>query len=148
MTPLQSAAQLPSLNALKAQAKRLRAAMAEKQTPVSQSMALEALAKQWGYRDWNTLSAALKSNAPPQWHVGQAVYGWYLGHPFKGKLKAVRLAQGGYCYVTVVFDQAIDVVKSEGFSAFRKQVNATLDESGTTPAKLSDGTAQMVLKPL
>ncbi|MGH1579258.1 glyoxalase superfamily protein [Planktotalea sp.] len=137
---------VPTPDALKSQAKRLRSAMAEKQTPISQGMALEAIARQYGYRDWNTLSAAAKSNAPRGWHVGQRVSGRYLGHLFSGTLKAVRAAHGGYWYLTVVFDEAVDVVDSEAFSSFRKQVNVTLNPEGVTHAKTSNGIPHMELR--
>ncbi len=46
MTTTHNGTPVPSPDALKSQAKRLRAAMAEKQTPITQSMALEAVARQ------------------------------------------------------------------------------------------------------
>ena len=146
MTQLINGTNLPTLDALKTQAKRLRAAMSEHQTPIMQSMALETIARQWGYRDWNTLSAAAKSNAPRSWHVGQRVSGHYLGHSFNGTLKAVRAASGGYWSLTVVFDEAVDVVEFDSFSAFRKQVNVTLNGDGVTLAKTSNGTPHMELR--
>lgn len=146
MTIHENGTAVPNSETLKAQAKRLRAAMSEKQTPITQSMALEAVARQSGYRDWNTLSAAAKSNAPRGWHVGQRVSGSYLGHPFVGVLKAVRAANGGFWYVTVIFDEAVDVVTSEAFSSFRKQVNVVLNEDGVTHAKTSNGVPHMELR--
>ena len=139
-------AAVPNVDALKAQAKRLRAAMNEKQTPITQSMALEAIARQWGFRDWNTLSAKAKSNLPRTWFVGQRVTGRYLGHAFDGQLKAVRSASGGYWYLTVLFDQPVDVVTSEAFSSYRKQVNVVLNEDAVTQAKTSDGVPHMDLR--
>ena len=47
----------PSIDELKAQARRLRQAMAERGDDMSHSTALELIAKQHGLRDWNTLSA-------------------------------------------------------------------------------------------
>jgi hypothetical protein len=137
---------VPNVDALKAQAKRLRTAMSEKQTPITQSMALEAVARQWGFRDWNTLSAKAKSTQPRAWHVGQRVSGRYLGHTFNGHLKAVRSASGGYWYVTVIFDEPVDVVTSNAFSSFRKQVNVVLNEDAVTQAKTSDGVPHMELR--
>ncbi|MGB7318948.1 MAG: glyoxalase superfamily protein [Planktotalea sp.] len=148
MTNSENGTAVPSADTLKSQAKRLRSAMAEKQTPITQSMALEAVARQWGYRDWNTLSAASKSNAPRGWYVGQRVFGSYLGHMFQGTLKAVRAAQGGYWYLTVVFDTAVDVIEFDSFSSFRKQVNVTLNEDGVTPGKTSNGLPHMELRAL
>ena len=142
----QNGGELPSIDMLKSQAKRLRTAMSDKQTPITQSMALEAIARQWGFRDWNTINAAAKSNAPIGWHVGQRVAGSYLGHLFQGSLKAVRVAQGGYWYLTVVFDEAVDVVEFDSFSAFRKQVNVTVNEDGVTHSKTSNGVPHMELR--
>ena len=135
--------EVPSVDVLKAQAKRLRTTMSERQTPITQSMALETIARQWGYRDWNTLSATAKSNLPRGWFVGQHVRGTYLGHLFQGTLKAVRSAPGGHWYLTVVFDEAIDVVEFDSFSSFRKQVNVLIDENGVTQAKTSNGVPHM-----
>lgn len=148
MTLTETGTVVPSVDALKAQAKRLRTAMSEKQTPITQSMALETVARQWGYRDWNTLSATAKSNAPRGWLVGQRVAGSYLGHMFQGTLKAVRAASGGFWYLTVIFDEAVDVVDSDAFSSFRKQVNVTLNADGVTPAKTSNGVPHMELRSL
>jgi hypothetical protein len=146
MTTTDTGTTVPSPDALKSQAKRLRTAMAEKQTPITQSMALEAVARQWGYRDWNTLSAVAKSNTPVGWNVGQRVAGQYLGHMFQGSLKAVRAANGGFWYLTVIFDEAVDVVDSTSFSSFRKQVNVVLNEDGVTQAKTSNGVPHMELR--
>lgn len=138
--------QLPGIDALKAQAKRLRSAMLEQGTPLTHAMALEATARQWGCRDWNTLCALAKSQGAPAWHVGQRVEGRYLGHRFAGRLKSVRATQAEYWYLTVVFDEAVDVVASAGFSAFRKQVNVCITANGTTQEKTSDGLPHMELR--
>lgn len=150
MTPSETLSEIgapvPTVDALKAQAKRLRAAMQDAQTPITHAQALEAVARQWGFRDWNTLSAKARSNRPRGWHVGQAVSGLYLGHAFTGRLKAVRAAHGGYWYITVVFDTPVDVVESAAFNSYRRQVNALLTEDGVTTEKLSNGTPHMQLR--
>ena len=146
MKLIKNGTSVPSSDQLKAQVKRLRVAMAEKQTPITQSMALETVARQWGYRDWNTLSAATKSDALRGWSVGQPVAGTYLGHMFQGKLEAVRAANSGFWYVTVVFNEAVDVVTSSAFSSFRKQVNVVLNADGVTHAKTSEGVPHMELR--
>ncbi len=51
--------QLPTLDALKSQAKRLRTELAHAGTELGHSRALELMAKQYGYKDWNTLHAAV-----------------------------------------------------------------------------------------
>ncbi len=137
---------LPSRDALKAQAKRLRADLAAQDKTVSHAQALEMVAHQWGARDWNTLSAQLGTNRPTQgWHPGQRVSGWYLGHAFDGVIKTASQRAAGFWNVTVRFDAPVDVVASEKFSALRQQVSATLRADGRSPQKTSDGTPHMVL---
>ena len=136
---------LPTRDVLKAQAKRLRADLAERGQTISHSEALETVAHQWGARDWNTLSAQL-GNAHPGWSPGQRVSGQYLGHPFKGYIKAARQAASGFWSLTLRFDEAIDVVASEHFSSFRRQVNTTVNADGHSPQKTSDGQPHVVLR--
>lgn len=138
----------PSIDDLKAQAKRLREAMAERGTPVSHSAALELVAQQHGMRDWNTLSArAQKPNTSlvSRLAIGSAVRGRYLDQPFTGKVLALQgLADGSY-RITLHFDEPVDVVTFESFSAFRQRVNAQIDEDGVSPRKTSNGVPHLVL---
>ncbi|WP_299843054.1 glyoxalase superfamily protein [uncultured Roseovarius sp.] len=134
---------LPTRDALKAQAKRLRATLGDQGTPVTHAAALETIARQWGFRDWNTLSAT--AGTGPTWQVGQTVTGHYLGHAFTARLKSVREAAGGHWHLTLVFDQPIDVVTSDRFSALRRQVRATVNARGVTHQKTSDGQPHLVL---
>jgi len=137
---------IPPLDVLKAQAKRLRADMASRGQTISHAAALETVAHQWGARDWNTL-AAQAANRHPGWAPGQRVRGHYLGHPFTGKIKAARQSASGFWSLTLRFDEAIDVVTSDMFSAFRRQVNTTVNADGRSPQKTSDGQPHMVLHP-
>ncbi len=135
---------LPTRAALKAQAKRLRATLGDQGTPLTHAAALETIARQWGYRDWNTLSAA--ADTTPTWQVGQTVTGHYLGHAFTARLKSVREAARGHWHLTLVFDHPIDVVTSEQFSSLRRQVNAIVNARGVTHEKTSDGQPHLVLR--
>tara|TARA_R110002124_G_scaffold169762_1_gene337375 strand:- start:716 stop:1138 length:423 start_codon:yes stop_codon:yes gene_type:complete len=135
----------PSRDVLKAQAKRLRADLAERGQHLSQAQALETVAHQWGARDWNTL-AARAANAHPGWAPGQRVTGRYLGHPFTGEVKAARQSSSGFWSLTLRFDTAIDVVTSGYFSSFRRQVNTTVNANGQSPQKTSDGQPHMLLE--
>jgi hypothetical protein len=138
----------PSIDDLKAQAKRLRSAMEASGTPVSHSAALELIAKQHGARDWNTLSAlASKPNAAPvaMLAVGARISGRYLDQPFTGKVLALGELSGGLHKLTIHFDEPVDVVTFESFSAFRRRVNAQVDENGVSPRKTSNGLPQLVL---
>ncbi len=108
----------PSINELKEQAKRLRQAMAARGGDVAHSAALELLAKQYGLRDWNTLSVlAAKPNAVPSAPVavGTAVRGRYLNQPFTGKVLALSEQSGGLYRITIHFDAPVDVVTFESF---------------------------------
>ncbi|WP_299285863.1 glyoxalase superfamily protein [uncultured Tateyamaria sp.] len=136
---------LPSRSALKAQAKRLRAHLVAAGTPCSQAQALEAVAHQWGARDWNTLSARAADHPQMQPAPGQRVRGRYLGHRFVGHVTAARTMAHGRCALTVRFDAPIDVVRSTQFSAFRQQVNCVIDGSGRSARKTSDGQPHMVI---
>lgn len=135
---------LPTRDALKRQAKLLRADLAAQGTKLSHAAVLEMLAHQWGMRDWNTLSA--KSATTPQvWHPGQKVQGRYLGHAFTGVLKATKLHTNGNWSVTVRFDAPVDVVESAHFKSMRRQVTATLTPEGRTLERISSGTPHMTL---
>lgn len=138
--------QIPSRDVLKAQAKTLRKDMAARGQSMSHAEALETIAHQWGARDWNT-AVALSAKATPGWAPGMRVQGRYLGHPFEGVVKAARQSSAGFWSLTLRFDAAIDVVSSEHFSAFRRQVNATLNADGHSPQKTSDGQPHLVLRP-
>ncbi len=130
--------QIPSVAVLKTQAKTLRKDLATRGQTISHAAALETVAHQWGARDWNTAAAQAASSATG-WAPGDRVQGRYLGHPFSGVVKAARQASSGFWSLTLRFDAAIDVVTSAHFSAFRRQVNATVNADGHSPQKTSDG---------
>lgn len=138
---------LPDLNTLKNQAKKLRSALADAGNETTHSAALEILAAQLGYRDWNTLCAAIppKSNRL-EVAVGDVVTGKYLKQPFIGEVIALR-DSGQIRHVTVKFDTAVDVVTFDSFSNLRKQVHAVIDEDGRSKTKTSDGVPHMIIDP-
>lgn len=136
---------LPSRDAIKAQAQRLRGTLAQSGTQITHSRALEHLAHQWGYRDWNTFSAAIDAAPAPDWQLGQPVSGTYLGHAFTGTVKSARRTGPRHTQLTLVFDTPIDVVTSAQFSAFRRQVTCTVNAEGHTLEKTSDGQPHVVL---
>ena len=138
---------LPSLEDLKAQAKRLRTELDAGGAPVTHARALELLAHQYGHKDWNTLHAAV-GNRPPEcpFAIGQRLRGEYLGQPFEGEVIAVSTLGGKERFrITVVFDDPVDVVTFESFSAFRQRVSATVDRRGVTAEKTSNGRPHMAL---
>lgn len=139
---------LPSLDILKARAKRLRARMEQDGQPISHAKALELQAHQLGFRDWNTLHAAV-GNRPPKPPVapGDTVAGTYLGQPFSGEVIGVHVVAAQNRYrVTLHFDEPVDVVTFDSFSAYRQRVVCTVDGAGRTAEKTSDGRPHMELE--
>lgn len=140
---------LPSLDALKDQAKRLRARLSAENGAIGHSKSLELIAAQYGYRDWNTLHAAA-GNRPPfdPWMLGSRVKGRYLGKPFAGEIVSAQAltAQPGRYRLTFRFDEPVDVVTFDSFSAFRQRVTATIDETGRTVEKTSNGCPHLELE--
>ncbi|MCA1368258.1 hypothetical protein I6F15_12690 [Bradyrhizobium sp. BRP14] len=139
---------LPSLDVLKDQAKRLRSRLASEGEEISHSKSLELIAAQYGFRDWNTLHAAA-GNRPPfnPWMLGSRVTGHYLGQAFEAEiLSAQALGATGRYRLTFRFDEPVDVVTFESFSAFRQRVTATIDESGRTVERTSNGRPHLELE--
>ncbi len=131
----------------KARARELRAELAAAGTPVSHSEALERVAAELGYRDWNTASARLSNEPEIPLQVGDRVGGTYLKQSFNGRVLAVRELAGGSAFeVTIDFDEPVDVVEFDSFSAFRKRVKATVSPGGISFAKTSDGVPHMVVE--
>ena len=138
---------LPALEILKAQAKRLRQSLTAEGNFITHSEALELLAHQHGYRDWNTLHAAAGNRPANPLALGSTVTGHYLGQAFRGEIIALASLNGGSHYrLTIDFDEPVDVVTFDSFSAFRKRVNCTVGADGKSPAATSDGEPQMVIE--
>ncbi|MEE2930624.1 MAG: glyoxalase superfamily protein [Pseudomonadota bacterium] len=127
---------------------RARQIKAESEGTLSLAAALEEVAREMGFRDWNTASARL-SNAPDtSWQVGDRVRGHYLNRAFTGRIHGVRELQAGSGYeVTIHFDAAVDVVEWDSFSAHRQRVTALVSPEGVSWAKTSDGVPHLVVAP-
>lgn len=124
---------LPSLANLKDQAKRLRARLESRGEPTSHSKALELIAAQHGFADWNTLHAAA-GNKPrlDRLMPGVKVTGAYLGQPFSARVVGVQTltSASGLLRVSLDLDEAVDVVSFDSFSSFRKRINGVIGEDG------------------
>ncbi|MDF1720245.1 MAG: glyoxalase superfamily protein [Minwuia sp.] len=139
---------------MKQQAKRLRSVLAETGQSMSHAQALEAVARQHGFRDWNTAAAtmpsapAAKAPAPNALRLmpGDRVQGLFMGQPFRGEVRAVNmLSRDRLARVSIEFDAAVDVVTFDSFSSFRKRVACQIGPDGISPQKRSDGTPHMRL---
>ncbi|MCI5076216.1 glyoxalase superfamily protein [Oricola sp.] len=133
----------------KQRARVLRRDLSSRGIAISHSQALERVAAELGFRDWNTAVARLSNEPPFRIQLGDTVSGTYLKQPFTGRVLAVQELSGGSHYrVTLHFDEAVDVVSFESFSAFRQRVNATVDDRGVSPNRTSDGEPHLVLWPV
>lgn len=135
---------MQDITILKTQAKRLRKALADTGTEVSHSRALELVAQSVGARDWNTVAATTRPDAPA-WHIGQTVSGRYLGHAFTGRIHEVSARAAGWHRLTIDFDTPVDVVASEHFTSLRRRVSGTVGTDGKTVEKTSNGQPHLQL---
>ncbi len=130
----------------KARARAIRAEFSANNRMISHSAALERVAAEQGFSDWNTMSARL-SNAPDSpLQVGDRIEGIYLKQSFDGVIIAVRsMADGAAFEVSIELDEAVDVVEFDSFSNFRQRIQATISPGGTSYAKTSDGVPHLVV---
>lgn len=135
-----------SLAAAKALAKKLRQDLANEGNLVGHSEALERLALQYGYKDWNALHAGITRDEVHPWAQGDEVRGRYLSQPFTARIVASRMLRPGWYRVSLDLDEAVDVVQFDSFSNLRKRVQCTIGPHGTTKEKTSDGVPQVVLE--
>ncbi|MBO9097237.1 MULTISPECIES: glyoxalase superfamily protein [unclassified Rhizobium] len=131
----------------KAQAKKLKTALAAQDVVLGHAQALEVIAHQSGARDWNTLSARLAKAAPVPLSIGQRVQGRYLGQPFKGEIKSLS-SMGNQYAVSVRLDEPVDTVTFPGFSNMRRAVRSVIDSHGNSIRKTSNGAFHLTLAPL
>lgn len=137
----------PSISTLKSEAKALRDERARAGAPLGQGQALEEIARKHGYRDWNTASAILPERIAVPVQVGQRVAGTYLSRPFTGMVLGVQLLSNMQHYqVTVKFDVPVNVSKFASMVHNRQRVTATVDATGISPARTSDGEPHMRLR--
>lgn len=135
-----------SAQTLKAEAKALREERFRAGETLSQGAALEAVARNHGYRDWNTARASVPDRVAVPFQVGNKVSGRYLDQPFVGRLIGVQLHGDMRHYtVTILFDTPVNVTPTFTFAALRHRVMSTVDIHGISPALSGNGHPQMVI---
>ena len=138
---------VPSTDALKLQAKRLRQQLHSSGVAVGHSKSLELVAQQYGARDWNTLQARASNRL--QLQVWDRVRGRYLGQVFKGEIRGLSLmGDGEHRQITLHFDTPVDVVRFESFSALRQRVTGVIGWDGCSAQRTSDGVPQLIVEGL
>ena len=134
----------PNVANLKAQARRYRASHIAQGRTLSHSRALELVARQQGFADWNTAVASCRQHpVPTKLAAGKVVQGRYLGHAFDAHIVAATQLADGHVHLTLDFNEAIDVSASSRFRAVRKRISGTVDSAGRSVESLSDGTPQL-----
>jgi DNA-binding IclR family transcriptional regulator len=136
---------LPTAAEAKSQAKRLRADRAVQSAALSHAQALETVARQHGFRDWNALRAAIGDRAPAGWTVGGRVTGRYLSQPFAATVLSAERLRPGWFRLVLDLDEAVDVVRFESFSNFRKRIRVEVGPDGRSRERTSDGAAHVTL---
>ena len=139
--------ELPTLLEAKANAKALRQRLAAQGDAVSHAQALERLAHEYGFRDWNALNAAIRSNRPNGWIVGERVSGSYLGQPFVATVLSSEEVRSGWFRLTLDLLDAVDVVRFDSFSNYRKQIRVEIGPAGHSKEQTSDGKPHVQLTP-
>lgn len=137
---------LPTLAATKAEAKRLRAARQEAGQSIGHGQALETVAQAHGFRDWNTMAAALRGTGPESLRAGDRVRGRYLSQPFTATVLSAEVSRPGWVRLELDLDEAVDVVVFDSFSNYRKRVRGEVGPEGQSRAHTSDGAAQLVIE--
>ncbi|MBL4813380.1 MAG: hypothetical protein JKX69_13735 [Rhodobacteraceae bacterium] len=136
---------LPSLSEAKEQAKQLRADLAKQGKEIGHARALELLAHQAGFRDWNAFFAAIGTRPPEGWMPGKRVQGRYISQPFMATVVSVEMQRPGWFRLALELDTAVDVVTFDSFSSFRKHVRGVVGPRGISRERTSDGAPQLVL---
>ena len=130
---------LPTLAAVKALGRERRALLEAQGTKIGHAKALEMIAHEYGYRDWNTFSAAINAGTLSGWEKGGRVGGTYLSQPFAATILDVSKPRPGWFHLTLDLDEAVDVVTFDSFSNFRKRIRGTVGPKGTSRERTSDG---------
>ncbi len=136
---------LPTRQAAKAQAKALRDARRQKGQPITHAAALEQIAHDHGFRDWNAFSAAIGAQSDPEIVPGMRVTGRYLSQPFSATVKTVHPQRPGWAQLVLDLDEPVDVVRFDSFSNLRKRIRGTIGPDGHSKEKTSDGIPHLVL---
>jgi len=137
--------QKPTIEGAKAQARALRSAMAADGRDIGHGQALELVAKSHGYRDWNTLHAAIGNRPAAPVTLGQVVEGQYLKQPFLAEVTGVTQLSDGRYEVILEFDKPVDVVTFDSFSNFRSRVTKIVGPDGRSFETTSDHVPHLVL---
>ena len=136
---------LPTLAQAKQRAKRLRAALFAEGMEVSHSEALERIAKDAGFRDWNSMHAKICDLPAHVWSVEDRVSGRYLSQPFTARILSVEDLRPGWVRLELALDEAVDVVRFDSFSNLRRRLLVEVGPDGRSQERTSNGEPHLEL---
>lgn len=124
----------------KKRARTLQTQARERGDTLGYQEALELVAREMGFRDWNTASALVSNYPDISLQLGDHVRGTYLKQPFTARIVSIsKLGNAGHHQLALQLDEPVDVVSFNSFSAWRHHVKGTVDEAGRAISKTSDG---------
>jgi len=138
---------LPTVAEAKNMAKALRKRLADDGVVLGHSQALERIAKDHGFKDWNGFHAAIETDQSEAWGVGARVTGRYLSQPFAATVLSSQQLRPGWFRLVLDLDEAVDVVRFESFSNLRKQIRVEVGPAGHSKERTSDGIPHLELDP-
>lgn len=138
---------LPTLVVAKKLAKALRKRLADEGVVLGHSKALERIAQDHGFRDWNGFHAAIEADQSEALGVGARVTGRYLSQPFAATILSSELLLPGWFRLVLNLDEAVDVVRFDSFSNLRKQIRVEVGPAGYSKERTSDGKPHVGLNP-
>lgn len=139
----------------KSHARRLRDALASEGISVSHGKALDLVARQQGVRDWNTLSARARRDAPvaesprsaAPFGLGETVEGTFNDRPAKGRVIGLsETIKPDLWRVTVHFDPPVDASTSDNFVVERRRVEMVVGSDGRSRRLTGTETGVMALR--
>lgn len=136
---------LPTQREAKNLAKALRKRLADEGVVLGHSQALERIAQDHGFRDWNGFHAAMEASQTDPWDVGTRLTGHYLSQPFAATVLSAEQLRPGWYRLVLDLDEAVDVVRFESFSNLRKQIRIEVGPLGHSKERTSDGTPHVAL---
>ncbi len=137
----------PNVPNLKAQARRYRSSKVAQGREVSHSRALELVARQYGFFDWNTAIAHARTlPVPEEFPAGSHVSGRYMGQDFEARVTAATRLSAEETFISLELWEPVDVVQSDRFSAFRKRVSGVIGPDGNSYERLSTGNPQLAVR--
>ncbi|WP_179381707.1 glyoxalase superfamily protein [Jannaschia marina] len=131
--------QPPSLIEAKEKAKQLRSKMSKSGSKIGHAQSLERVAHQHGFRDWNSMFAAIGKDRPMAWNVGDRVTGTYLSQRFSAHVTSVSALRPGWFKLVLQLEQAIDVVTSDAFSNQRRRIRGVVGPKAFSIERTSNG---------